>query len=348
MTNDVPVRRTDVREQAQAMLQMVDSVLPGQREQLMRDPVAVLRTWSEILYREVPGAETGGRCSVAGAYYGNEEPPLLLVAQATSPGRRAFTALHELGHHLQQSDFALDEAAHAHGVYRSEFEDAACDAFAAEMLLPGDLVAQHLPEGTPTADDVIALYASSSASRAAVCVQAVQRLGAPGLVVLLDRDGAVQFAAAHQMPRPARDSDQCHVEVISGALSTMSRRACGRARFRYRDGIEGDELYAQAAPMDGYLVVVAVTERPPWEHGFILPIAPTGPQAPSYICVRPECGIEFDSYDRPCPRCGAPECADCGACGCAPTVKERTCQGCFQVLPLRCFDPGSSYCKDCA
>jgi Zn-dependent peptidase ImmA (M78 family) len=349
MTSDVPVRRTDVLIQAQAMLLSLDSVLPARREELMRDPVAVLQTWSEIVYREVAATETGGRCSVAGAYYGNEDPPLLLVAHAASSGRRAFTALHELGHHLQQSDFDLDETAHAHGANRAEFEDAACDAFAAEMLLPEDLVNQHLPAGTPTADDVAALHAASSASRAAACVRAVQRLSSPGLVVLLDNDGTVQFAATHQLPRPTRDSDQSHAEVVSRALSTTNGRARGRNRFRYRDGIEGDELYAQAAPMDGYLVLVAVTERPPWEHGFTLPIAQTGPQASSYICARPECGSEFDSYDRPCPRCRTPKCPECGAsCGCALTVKEKTCQGCFRLLPLRYFDTDSDRCQDCA
>ena len=347
MTREVP-NPEDVRAQAQAMTASLDRVLPGRREELTRDPVAVLRTWPEIVYREVPAAETGGRCSVAGAYYGTEDPPLMLVAQATSRGRRAFTALHELGHHLQQSDFDLDDTADAHGEARAVFEDAACDAFAAEVLLPEDLVAQHLPDGTPTGDDIVALRHASSASRAAVCVRAAQRLRAPGLIVLLDRGGVVQFAAAHQLPRPARDSDQHHAEVVSRALSTMNGRARGRVRFRYRDRIEGDELFAQAVPIDGFLVVVAVTERPPWEEGFTLPITQSGPQPSSWVCAQPECGSDYTSYEPACARCGTPPCPECGRCACRPAVKEKTCQGCYQVLPARYFAPDSDRCRDCA
>lgn len=348
MSSDVPVRRAAVRSQAQAMLAALDSVLPGRREHLTRDPVDVLRTWPEVTYLEVLPAKTGGRCSVAGAYYGTEEPPLLTVADTTSPGRRAFTALHELGHHLQQSDIDLAETVDLHGGNAEIFEDAACDAFAADVLLPEDLVARHLPEGTPTADNIVALHRSSTASRAAVCVRAAQHLDAPGHVLLLDAEGIVQFAASHLLPRPARGSDQSGAPVIARALTTPTGqgRAQGRTRLRYRDGIEGDELYAQAAPMDGYLVVVAVTDHAPWEAGFTLPIAQTGPRAAWRICEHLECGHEFRSFDAPCARCGVPTCPECSRCRCAPAVKEKPCPNCFTVYPLSYFD--GDRCRNCA
>jgi Zn-dependent peptidase ImmA (M78 family) len=242
----MPIPRAAARTQAQAMRAALDKVLPGRRDDLTRDPVEVLRTWPEVVYREVPAADTGNRCSVAGAYYGTEDPPLLTVAQATSPGRRAFTALHELGHHLQQSDVELAEAVDSHGDNAEPFEDAACDAFAADVLLPEELVTHHLPDGTPTADHIVALHRSSVASRAAVCVRAAQRLAAPGHVLLLDSDGAVQFAASHLMPRPTRGSNQSAAPVVAQALTDPAGRgrARGRTRLRYRDGIEGDELRA--------------------------------------------------------------------------------------------------------
>lgn len=346
MSSDVPVRRATVRVQAQAMQLKLDSVLPGRRQDLRLNPVEVLRAWPDVVYREVPAADTGDRCSVAGAYYGTEDPPLLTVAEATSPGRRAFTALHELGHHLQQSDFDLDDTVHTQGRNAAEFEDAACDAFAADVLLPEELVTHHMSDGTPTADDIVALRRASSASRAAVCVRAAQRLAVPGHIVLLNGAGIVQFAAVHLMPRLARGSDQSPTQVVGQALSTTGGRARGRIRLRYRDGIEGDELYAQAAPMDGLLVVVAVTDHAPWESGFTLPIAQTGPRASSRICVHAECGDEFQSFDPPCTRCGTPTCPACGRCACAPAVKEKPCPGCFQVLPLRFFD--GDRCQNCA
>ena len=330
------------------MLNALDDVLPGRRDDLGRDPIEVLRNWPDVTYREVPPADTGGRCSVAGAYYVNENPPLLTVADTTSPGRRAFTALHELGHHLQQSDPDLADLVDLHEGNADSFEDAACDAFAADMLLPEERVARHLPDGTPTADDVVALRHDSAASRAAVCVRAAQRLASPGLVLLLDREGTVQFAASYLLPRPARGSDQSAAPVIRDALTSAAGRgrARGRTRLRYRDGIEGDELYAQAAPMDGYLVIVAVTDHAPWETGFNLPIAQTGPRATWRICVHPECGDEFQTFEPPCARCGTPTCPECGRCRCAPAVKEQRCPRCFTVYPPSYFD--GDRCRDCA
>jgi hypothetical protein len=330
------------------MLAAVDRMLPRRRDDLARDPVGVLRAWPDVVYREVPATDTGSRCSVAGAYYGAEDPPLLTVADAASSGRRAFTALHELGHHLQQSDFDLADVVDLHGDNAEFFEDAACDAFAADVLLPEHLVKRHLPAGTPTADHIIALYGSSPASRAAVCVRAAQQLAAPGHVLLLDSEGTVQFAASHLMPRPARGSDQSAAPVIAQALTDLTGRgrARGRTRLRYRNGIKGDELYAQAAPMDGYLVVVAVTDHAPWESGFTLPIAQTGPQATWLICGHSECSHEFRSFDAPCTRCRVIACPDCGRCQCAPAVKEKQCPKCFTIYPLRYFD--GDLCRGCA
>jgi hypothetical protein len=350
MSSEVPVRRDTVRRQAQAMFTVLDGLLPGRRDALGRDPIEVLRTWPEVDYREVAPAETGNRCSVAGAYYGSENPPLLTVADATSPGRRAFTALHELGHHLQQSDPDLAEMVDLHEGTADQFEDAACDAFAADVLLSEELVTRHLPAGTPTADHIVALRRGSAASRAAVCVRAAQHLSSPGHVLLLDPEGTVQFAASHLKPRPVRGSDQSSAEVIRQALSnpTGQGRARGRTRLRYRNGIEGDELYAQAAPMDGYLVVVAVTDHAPWEIGFTLPIAQTGPTAAGRICVHPECGEHFQTFEGSCARCNTPKCTSCGRCDCAPAVKERDCTRCGLRLPARLFDGDADRCRDCS
>jgi Zn-dependent peptidase ImmA (M78 family) len=243
------------------MLTALDAVLPGQRADLTRDPITVLRDWEEISYRDVPPAEASSRCSVAGAYYGTEDPAVIAVTHAASPGRRAFTALYELGHHLQQSDFDLADAVDSHGAARGAFEDAACDAFAADVLLPDEIVDRHISAAGPSTDDVVALRRDSAASRVAVCVRAAQRLRAPGHVVLMDGAGVVQFAAAHLMPHVSRNSDQSRTAVVRQALAATTGRACGRTRFRYRDDIEGAELYAQAAQLDGYLIVVAVTDH---------------------------------------------------------------------------------------
>lgn len=344
MSPERRVPRDEVRAQASLMINVLQSLLPGRLDDLADNPCAVLAGWDEVAYREVAAAAAGSRCSVAGAYYGLEEPPVLVVARANSQGRRAFTALHELGHHLQQSDYDLAEVVDKWGDDGGRFEDAACDAFAAAILVPDDATAGFRVRG-PSADDVLDLHRRSSASRAAICVRAAETLRSPGHVVFLDQAGVVEFASAHGLPPLARGSDQTRVSVIEAALDRSTRRAQGQARFRYRDGIEGAELYVQTADMGGYLVAVAVTERPPWQQGFTLPLADTGPRLPSYVCWRPDCGAEFRSATARCGRCDTPPCTECERCNCERAVHERLCPSCFLVHPSTYFS--GDRCRDC-
>src|ERR1019366_923254 len=55
-------------------------------------------------------SQTDERCSVAGGYVHTTVPPTLSVTNSLSPGRRSFTVLHELGHHLQKNDVVLARA----------------------------------------------------------------------------------------------------------------------------------------------------------------------------------------------------------------------------------------------
>lgn len=328
------------------MLTDLQHRLPGQRSDLSRDPVMVLQDWSEVDFRSIAEREASSGCSVAGAYYAVSTPPIIAVVEALSGARRAFSALHELGHHLQQSDFDLAAAVDAHGTKGTQFEDVACDAFAAEVLLPTAETAAYLPAGGPSAPDVAALHRAFAASRAAVCVRAAQHLKSPGHVVLLDQDGTVQFAAAHLLPPVPRGFQQEASPLVRRALEEGGR-ARGRVQFSYRDGIRGDDLYAQAAPVDGgYTVVVAVTEHPPWEDTFTPPLASTGPVAPTWTCPHSGCGEEYSTFTRPCPRCATPTCPHCQRCTCIPAVKEQRCTSCFLVHPASYFD--GDRCLDCA
>lgn len=97
-------------------------------------------------------------------------------------------------------------------------EDAACDAFAAQILLPAHLVDQHLDAKGPTASAITLLWETSNASRMAVCVRAAQHLPAPGHVLLLDPVGRLAFAASHGLPPLRRGSFQGDIPVIDRAL----------------------------------------------------------------------------------------------------------------------------------
>jgi hypothetical protein len=341
----VRVSRVAARDRADGILAAVTATDPALVTALQSSPLTALRAVPNVEVRFVPQAETDARCSVSGAYLGDLTPAVVAVADTAVAGHRAFTLLHEFAHHLQQTDLdrmaaLLDQPDGGHGL-----EDATCDAFASRVLLPNERVAEHLGAGV-TAPAVVRLWAASPASRAAVAVRAAELLPAPGHVLVLDSGGTVQFAAAHGLPPVGRGSDQGRVDVIRDAFARDSWRATGRARFAYRDGIRGDELYVQTGDIGGYMVVVAMTDHAPWER-----FAPTsrhsGPVGRSWTCEHDECGHMFRTFDRPCDRCGAPSCPACGRCNCAPAVEERCCDKCFLVLPGSMFDDGATRCHEC-
>ncbi|MCX4758595.1 ImmA/IrrE family metallo-endopeptidase [Kitasatospora purpeofusca] len=331
------------RTQASAMVEELEAARPGAVDRLGQGALAELRSWPELIVVSVEESTAEQGCSVAGAYdFG--PPPRLSVATSASHGRRDFTALHELGHHLQKNSFALMDAFSREPDGGVLLEDAACDAFAAEILLPASLVDRHLDATGPDASAVAQLWRASNASRMAVCVRAAQRLPAPGHVLLLDTAGRLVFGASHGLPPLRRGSRQGDIPVIDRALAG-SGRAQGRTRVRYRDGILGRELHADVTAMDGYLVAVLVADSAAW-RAFTPPTLDTGPQSREYICA--SCDEEYSSFESSCPRCRIPRCPECSRCACPPRVAERRCPGCFTLHPPAMFPPGSDRCLDCA
>jgi hypothetical protein len=210
-----------------------------------------LTGWPEIQVRLVDEQYGAGGCSVAGRYDDLMHPPALCVARSASHRRRQFTVLHELGHHLQTNDIDLATTSLD---FDDEATDAACDGFAARVLLPDDLVAGCFADRTPSAGDIVRLYQASTASRAACVVRAAEHLLSSGTVVLYDAAGVVSFAAGHGVYPPARGSDQSRTALVAAALQDPGR-ADGLAvtvdatTIRYRTHDSGP-LYGQAAWCD--------------------------------------------------------------------------------------------------
>jgi hypothetical protein len=341
------VSRHEVEDRTRQVIQSLEALRPGACAELLHDTCEVLVTWDEVTLRFVAPSQTDDSCSVAGAYIWDESPPVLAVARTRSRGRQAFTALHELGHHIQQSDEVLGDALAEDGERGQVLEEAVCDAFAAAVLLPDDLVDRHIGASGPTVLDVAALNEASDASRAAVCVRAAQRLPGPGHVVLLDFDGTVQFSTSRGLPPLARGSDQSGIPVVSAVLGSARGSRSGRTQFLYRGAVRGEELFAQAGDLDGF-VVVAMLDRPPWEERYTPPPREVGPEAGSWVCENAGCGEEYQTFDAPCPRCHIPRCTECRQCRCAPVVPEQQCQQCFQVQPARAFSGTSKICENCS
>ena len=345
---------------------LIDGGVLDQRE-LENDPLAELEAWDDITVQRLPSAlvvtpssTLGKECSVAGTYYDptSTARAVIAVAESGSTGRDAFTALHELGHHIQRTTAEIaDVLADLPLDITFAVEDRICERFSAALLIPSKTATTILGTGTPTAGDIVTLAHNTSASRQAVCVRARDNLTVPGMVVLLDHEDVVQIAPAKGLAPPRRGSNQANAEIVRKARRRQTegdhnfRINDDDTTFEYRDGIESTSLFAQVADIGGgYLVIVAVTENPPWREGFTLPKFDIGPRAPDRECPHPECGEPFQSWTPTHDLCGKPQCPACHRCGCAPShVKERVCKRCNLMRPTHLYeDDDATHCNDCA
>ncbi|GAB3430172.1 hypothetical protein GCM10027436_02940 [Actinophytocola sediminis] len=339
------------REQAAAMIQVLERKDPGTVERLRNDPLSVLRTWPGIQLILAAESSAGSGCSIAGRYDDETDPPTLVVGAARSYRRRGFTALHEFGHHLQRTNVELGQTLFT-GPDSEGLEETACDEFASHVLLPDDLVAEAIGTAGPTANDVVDLYVTSRASREACCVRAANMLNGAGAVLLLDSAGTVLFAAPRGLVPPARGSDQSKTPLIEAALRQRTSAQRDETFVTYRNGDASEHLYGQAAWCDDhdYLIAVVASDNVPWMP-LALPRPGTrrGRYGTWWTCEAPGCGESFKITESPCERCDQPRCGH-GHCGCTAlrAQRDQECAECHLTLPPRCFDGTSPICRDCA
>lgn len=334
-------RRQLIEQLVRAMLAHLDAVGVDPRE-LAADPAAVVVTVDDIVLTWIDSAAASSGCSVAALYSGTEVPPRISVAWDASPGRRAFSTLHEFGHHLCTRVDAIQEAFWDLSDGGMSIEEDLVDAFAAAVLLPADTVIATFASGVD-APSVVSLWQATSASREACCVAAAQHLPAPGYVMLLKPDGRCQFAARNgDVFAIARDSAQPAVKLRPALRGGTAR---GVDRPVLASGVGTAEMHFDAVAANGYVFAVWVTDSPAWDA---LPVpldsAPVGNTGYCGACDR-----EFTTWKPACRRCGEPQCTACGSCDCEPgTVRQvstRRCDRCFQDLPLPAFDGDSATCN---
>lgn len=339
------VLRGGVIEQANRMLQVLEQGWPGVTSRLHTDALAEIRSWTEVQVQEVPDSQTDTRCSVAGGYVHTTVPPTLTVTRSLSRRRRQFTVLHELGHHLQKNDVGLAVIIRRQPrAVWDAFEDAACDAFAALVLIPDSTINLWASDRSPTAADVVDLYNRTQASRSACCVRAAEHLGSPGFVGVLADDGTVIFAAGHgDVYPPARGTSQATSPLVVAALRSNRDVRVDATHVRYRNGSTSPDLYGDAAWSDDYLMVVAVRDLPGWKR-FAPPRVGTGTYVSTEMTCE-VCGVEF-SPEGACPRCRTARCPS-GHCRCTLNA-ERPCEVCFTKRhPSQFPDPAVNVCRDC-
>ncbi|WP_248814050.1 ImmA/IrrE family metallo-endopeptidase [Frankia sp. AgPm24] len=340
----------DAPRQAEAILRVVEERHPGSLAALCADPLATISSWPDVQVTVVPESGDGDGCSVSGSYLDHTQPPTLRVAASRSRRRRGFTVLHELGHHLQQTDPELGQRVFTR-VDSENFEEAACDAFAARVLLPDGWVRDRVDLRGPTATEIVDMFQNSQASREACCVRASELLSGGGIVVLLDATGRVVFASPRGVVPPARGSDQSDTPLIRAALRGVATVEHDDTFVTYRNGARSDPLYGQAAWCDKqYMIAVLAPDNVGWRR-FAPPrsASAASPAERGWICEICPDADPFEVFGPPCQRCGQPKCEN-GHCGCTPAGAraEQRCDRCFLVLAATQFDPGRSICRSCA
>jgi hypothetical protein len=311
---------------------------------LAANPSGAIAATGKVVVVPVDPAQLSNNCSIAAMYDPSSTPPRLLVSQDTSSGRRAFSTLHEFGHHLCSTVPTVLDAFWTMPDGGNSIEETLVDAFAAQVLIPDAARSAAFASGV-TAEAVAELYRSVPASREATCVAAALELRTPGYVMLIGPEGRAQFTArSGDIYAIRRDTPQDATRLEMLMRVGHSR---GVDRPRFASGTHGQEMHFDAVRVGGYSFVVWVTDTPAWEA---MPVRlDAGPKGIEGYCD--SCDWEFTSWRQGCTSCGEPYCPHCGRCSCEPrghisaAAKEKVCDACFQLLPLAMFPGDASTCN---
>jgi Zn-dependent peptidase ImmA (M78 family) len=294
----------------------------------------------------VPSSEL---CACDGVFFPH---PIPNIAYAPTPvsRRESFTLVHEFGHYLVRRNDELLSALHDLDDDAGRIaEERVCHAFAGQILIPDQVVAQVLDGRSPEAHHLRQLVAASSGSLEACAVRLAEHLPSNGYVVIADPvHRCIQFAS----PSPAapyRWGRQTHLPEQHPLW-----RAAATGRFRG----QGEVVWTSGSRMNLWLDAVA-------DHGLVHAIfsqtrywggaglslldeapATARPIAISGTCRH--CGEATWGYV-PCPDCGDVWCRSCGRCGCgAPQPATRVCAICrFEKGKAQFRTKTSTVCRDC-
>lgn len=247
--------------QARAMLACLpDSI---DLEDLGEYPVRTVEQIPGLTVVRVANADASSGCSVLGRY--EPDPPTIFVAESENSRRMGFTALHELGHHLQRTNLELGEAKRRQD-RPNEFEEVACDLFASIALIPDDRVNAHILKNGPDARSVETLYRLTRASRQATAIRLSRFIRGSGVIVVFDEAGEVLSAAPkNNTYPPAKGSDQSSTALVQAALRNREygTGAQGPTTIVYSSH-ESPPLYGDAVWCDDYLIAVMMPANAPW------------------------------------------------------------------------------------
>lgn len=314
-------------------MELVDE---SHRPRLATDPLAAIPDTYNLSVELLP---EGDKCPLHGAYFSQNRA--VAVVNTASQGRVRFSALHELGHHLiGESGIRLDL-----GDYDdpAAAEESVCDEFAAAILLPDELIDQHIPAEGPEARNVVALWEASPASRAATCVAAARRLPSSGYVMLTDLDANALFTAVNGSQfRVRADTPQGDGSAAAKAVRHNGKLR-GTGPVTFSTGSTSQAYQVDAVVSGDYVFAVFVLTNAPWAR--ISWIEPSTRRLAARPCQH--CGEPFERFPSYwCDHCSQHGCPHCGRCGCSHVEREELrCERCFLTKPGHLIVDG--ICIDC-
>jgi hypothetical protein len=267
----------------------------------------------------------------------------VILYRPTPSRRENFTLIHELGHHLVDSDIQC-LAWIADQPDPPRVLEQVCDQIAADLLIPADVLVEVLAGAAPNANAVHRLYEHTEASRSACAIAIARKLPCDGFVLLVEEGiSSVFFATRARDTRPYGWRGDTIPRGHPLRQTPPPPRTL--AWWPHPSGIDRREYFMSTATDGGWTVAVFAENNLFEVPGFHIPeqVAEDRGYDGEVTCP---CGYSGRTRWWPCAECGQPQCPKCGECDCERRDRLRVaCTSCFVKVQAHLIIDG--LCDQC-